>query len=156
MKRSAGIITYKIEDNDIKVLLCHFGGPFWEGIDEGGWSFSKGEVCTNENILAAARREFTEETGLVVNGFVKYLASKKVSNKKLVIMFYKNLDLDISHCTSNTFKMEYPRGSGKIESFPEMDKYEWMSIDKAREKIIKNQLFFLDRLEEVISKGEIL
>ena len=156
MKRSAGIITYKIEDNDIKVLLCHFGGPYWEGIDEGGWSFSKGEVSENEKVLAAARREFKEETGLIVNDSVDYLASKKVSRKKLVIMFYKNLDLDISHCTSNTFKMEYPRGSGKIESFPEMDKYEWMSIDKAREKIIKNQLFFLDRLEEVISKGEIL
>ena len=97
MKRSAGIITYKIEDNDIKVLLCHFGGPFWEGIDEGGWSFSKGEVCTNEKILAAARREFTEETGLVVNGSVRYLASKKVSNKKLVIMFYKNLDLYLKY-----------------------------------------------------------
>lgn len=156
MKRSAGIITYKIEDDDIKVLLCHFGGPYWEGIDEGGWSFSKGEVCINENILAAARREFKEETGLVIDSSVKYLASKKVSRKKLVIMFYTNLDLDISHCTSNTFEIEYPRGSGKIESFPEMDKYEWMSITKAKEKINKSQLFFLERLEEIINKGELL
>ena len=158
MKRSAGIIAYKIENNEIKVLLCHYGGPFFIGIDDGGWSIPKGEIEKNENVIDTARREFKEETNLDVNTEIKYLASKKISRKKLVIMFYTNSDFDLSNCRSNTFEMEYPFKSNNIETFLEMDKYEWMSMDKyewmsldiAKIKIVKSQLYFIERLENIL------
>ncbi len=148
MKRSAGILTYKIEDNNIKVLLCHFGGPYWEDIDIGGWSLPKGEVNNFEKVIETAEREFEEETNLKINTSINYLGSKKISRKKLVIMFYTNTEFNLSYCKSNTFELEYPKGSGKKQFFPEMNKYEWMSIDIAKEKIIKNQLYFLNKLEQ--------
>lgn len=150
MKKSAGILVYKIEDNIIKVLLCHFGGPYWQNTDIGGWSLSKGEVNKSEKIIDTAKREFEEETNLKINTSIDYLGSKKISRKKLAIMFYTKADFDLSDCKSNTFELEYPKGSGKKQTFPEMDKYEWMDIDKAKKKIIKNQLFFLNKLESKI------
>ena len=153
MKRSAGVLVYKREDNDIKILLCHFGGPYWEGIDIGAWSLSKGEVVEGEDVIFTAKREFREETNLDINTPVFYLGSKKVSRKKLAIMFYTEADYNLDNCHSNTFELESPRGSGIIKKFPEMDKYEWMSIDKAKEKIISNQLYFINKLEEKINNG---
>ena len=88
LKKSAGILVYKLENNTPKVLLCHFGGPFWEGIDKGGWSIPKGELSEDEDILSAAKREFKEETNLSINEDLKYLGSKKVSHRKLAIIFY--------------------------------------------------------------------
>lgn len=148
MKRSAGILVYKKEENDVKVLLCHFGGPYWENIDAGGWSFSKGEVINDESALDAAKREFKEETNLEVKSEIYYLGSKKISRKKLAIMFYTESDFDLSNCQSNYFEMDFPRGSSKIESFPEMDRYEWMDIGKARKMLVGSQVCFLDKLEE--------
>ena len=150
MKRSAGIIAYKMENNEIKVLLCHYGGPYFFGIDDGGWSIPKGEIEENENVIDTAKREFNEETNLEVNTEIKYLASRKISRKKLVIMFYTNSDFDLSNCKSNTFEMEYPFKSKNIQIFPEMDKYEWMSLDIAKIKIVKSQLYFIKRLEKVL------
>ena len=148
LKRSAGILVYKIDGGVIKVLLCHFGGPYWDGIDEGAWSIPKGELNKGENVFIAAKREFSEETGLKINNDLLFLNSKKISNKKLAIIFYANEDFDLSKCHSNTFKLEWPRGTGNMNEFPEMDKYEWMNIDVAKKYIINNQLFFLERLEE--------
>jgi len=148
MKRSAGILVYKIEENNIKVLLCHFGGPYWENVDIGGWSLSKGEVNRKEKLLETAKREFNEETNLNLASLINYLGTKKISRKKLAIMFYANADFELSNCNSNTFELEFPKGSGKKQKFPEMDKFEWMSIDMAKEKIIKNQLYFLNKLEQ--------
>lgn len=152
LKKSAGILVYKIEDNVIKVLLSHFGGPFWEEIDKGGWSIPKGELFDGEDILTAAKREFNEETNLNINGELKYLGSKKVSHRKLAIIFYTMNDFDISKCKSNTFKIEYPRGSNNYCDFPEMDKYAWMDIPKAKEMIIENQLYFIKKLEGVLNE----
>ena len=156
MKRSSGIIAYKIENDILKVLLCHFGGPYKRNLDVGGWTLSKGEKEENEKIIATAIREFKEETNLDVKTEINYLKTKKVSRRKLLIMFYTNSDFDITNCKSNTFEIEYPKGSNKRETFSEMDKYEWMDINTAKKKIIKNQLFFLERLEkELKCKGEI-
>ena len=152
LKKSAGILVYKLENNTPKVLLCHFGGPFWKGIDKGGWSIPKGELSEDEDILSAAKREFKEETNLSINEDLKYLGSKKVSHRKLAIIFYTLKDFDLSKCKSNTFKLEYPRDSGKYQDFPEMDKYEWMDISKAKEMIIPNQLYFICRLEDVLNE----
>ena len=151
LKKSAGILVYKIENNIPKVLLCHFGGPFWEGINEGGWSIPKGELSEGEDIYSAAKREFKEETNLSIDEELKYLGSKKVSHRKLVIIFYTLKDFDLSKCKSNTFKLEYPSGSGKYCDFPEMDKYEWMDISKAKEMIIANQLYFIYKLEDILN-----
>ncbi|MBR1376585.1 MAG: NUDIX domain-containing protein [Bacilli bacterium] len=148
MKRSAGILVYKYEDNKIKVLLSHFGGPYWQGVDKGGWSIPKGEMENVEKAIDAAKREFNEETNLKISTNLDFLASRKVSNNKLVIMFYTNSDFDLKECKSNNFEMEFPKGSGKKCTFPEMDKYEWMDLNKAKEMIIESQLYFLDRLEE--------
>ena len=147
MKRSAGILVYKIEKNNIKVLLCHFGGPYWENTDIGGWTLSKGEVNNGEKVLETAKREFIEETNLNLTAPIDYLGTKKISRKKLAIMFYTNSDFELSNCKSNTFELEFPKGSGNIKSFPEMDKYEWMNLNDAKKKIIKNQLYFLNKLE---------
>jgi predicted NUDIX family NTP pyrophosphohydrolase len=152
MKRSAGILVYKKENNDIKVLLCHFGGPFWAGMDNGAWSLSKGEVEKHEHIINTAKREFKEETNLDINTDIKYLASRKVSGNKLVIMFYANSDFDLTNCKSNTFKLEEPFGSGNFNTYPEMDDYAWFSLNVAKEKIVSNQLFFLNRLEDMLKE----
>ena len=151
LKKSAGILVYKIEDNIPKVLLSHFGGPFWEGIDKGGWSIPKGELTHDEKILDAAKREFKEETNLDIDSKLHYLGSKKVSHKKLAIIFYALKDFDLGKCKSNTFKLEYPNGSGKYCNFPEMDTYEWMDIPKAKEMIIANQLYFINKFEDVLN-----
>lgn len=148
LKRSAGILVYKIENNTIKVLLGHMGGPYWKNIDNGGWSIPKGEF-KNELAINAAIREFSEETGLPINKEnINYLSSKKVSHKKLIVMFYKEGDYDPSKATSNTFKLEWPKGSGMIKEFPEIDKVSWLDLDVAKEKILKNQIHFLEKLEE--------
>ncbi len=151
MKRSAGIAVYKMENDKIKVLLCHFGGPYWEDIDIGGWSFPKGEAEFKESILETAHREFTEETNLKVSTPISYLGSKKTSHNKLTIMLYTKADFDLKNCKSNTFTIEFPKDSGKIQEFPEMDKYAWMDINEAKDKIIKNQLYFLNKLEEYLT-----
>lgn len=152
LKKSAGILVYKIENNIPKVLLCHFGGPFWEGINEGGWSIPKGELSEGEDIYSAAKREFKEETNLSIDEELKYLGSKKVSHRKLVIIFYTLKDFDLSKCKSNTFRLECPRGSGKYNDFPEMDKYEWMDISKAKKMILANQLYFICKLEDKLNE----
>lgn len=152
MKRSAGILAYKIEDNTIKVLLCHFGGPYWVNKDTGGWSLSKGEVNEGEAILDAAKREFKEETNLDIKTPINYLGTKKISNNKIAIIFYTNSNFDLSNCKSNTFDLEFPPNSGNIQTYPEMDEYEWMDLKKAKEKIIKNQLYFLEKLETILEK----
>ena len=150
IKRSAGILCYKFEDNNVKVLLCHFGGPYWENIDKGAWSIPKGELNKNERIVDAAKREFREETNLVIRNELKYLSSKKISHKKLAIIFCVNEDFDLSNCYSYTFKLEWPKDSGCINDFPEMDKYEWMDINKAKEMIIDKQLCFILKLEDFL------
>lgn len=150
MKKSAGILVYKKDNNIIKVLLCHFGGPYWENADIGGWSIPKGERLKEESIIETAKREFNEETNLELVSSVEYLGSKKVSKRKLAIIFYTKYDFDLSNCKSNTFTIEHPRGSGSIKEYPEMDKFEWLDINTAKKKIIKNQVFFLNKLEEKI------
>ena len=156
MKRSAGILVYKIEDGFIKVLMCHCGGPYYQNKLDTGWSLSKGEYDRKESALAAAKRELKEETNLSVESSIKYLASKRISKSKIVTMFYTNCDFDLKNCKSNYFEKEYPKNSGIIKKFPEMDKYEWMEISEAKKVIFPSQIFFLNKLIEKISKNNYL
>ncbi len=148
MKRSAGILLYKKENNEIFVLLAHFGGPYWQNKEIGGWSLQKGVVEECEKILTAARREVAEETNLKISDEIFYLASKKISRKKLVIMFYSYFDGDLSNFKSNTFWLEWPKHSGQLVEFPEMDQIRWFSLREAKKYIHPTQRFFLERLEE--------
>ena len=152
MKRSAGVLPYKIEDNELKVYLEHPGGPFWEGIDK--WSICKGEY-SDENALDAAYREFIEETGFEIDKKkLEFLGSQKLpSVNKLITIFIINKDLDISKMKSNTFKLEWPKGSGIINEYPEMDEAKWFTIEEARQKILKGQEKILDKLEDKYNNG---
>lgn len=147
MKRSAGILVYKKENGMIKVLLAHPGGPFWKDKKSHSWSIPKGEKEDKEKAADTAKREFKEETNLEVEDNLKYLGSKKVVNNKLIIMFYLEKDYDLSNCKSNTFKRMY---NGKMQEFKEMDDYRYFEIEKAKEKIFKNQIYFIEKLEKII------
>ena len=152
MKKSAGDLVYKKEDDKIKVLLCHMGGPFWEKIDNGSWAIPKGEI-NNEQTIDTAIREFNEETGFTIDkSKLEFLASKKQLSRKLDVIFMATNDYDATKATSNTFKREYPKGSGIICEFPEMDCAAWIELELAKEKILKGQRYFLEKLEKRIEK----
>ena len=153
MKKSAGILIYKKDDEKIKILLCHPGGPYWEGTNLHSWGIPKGELDQNEKVLDAAIREFKEETNLEINNEnLEYLYSKKVSNNKLVTIFTKEQNLDLSNCKSNTFTLEWPKDSKQINEYPENDKFEWIELEEAYQLIFKQQTIFLDKLKERIGK----
>ena len=152
MIKSAGVLVYRYNKNNLEVLMCHFGGPYREHVDKGGWSIPKGEVDGKEKLLDCAKREFFEETNLKITTELKYLGSHKVSHRKLAIIFYTCCDYDLSHCKSNTFEIEYPKGSSKMQSFPEMDRFLWMDIETAKEKIVPSQIYFLEKLEDSLKK----
>lgn len=134
LKKSAGILVYRYQNKKLEVLLCHMGGPYWTGIDKGGWSLPKGEL-KNEKAIDAAIREFQEETGFIIEKEnLRFLGTKKQPSRKLVVVFCGTGDYDPSLFFSNTFKKEWPKGSGKIVEFPEMDKVEWIEIQDAKEK----------------------
>ena len=151
MKRSSGILLWKKENNQYYVLLAHFGGPYWDKLDKGAWSVQKGLVESNEKVLNAAIRESSEETNLILNNKIDYLASKKVSNNKLVIMFESYFDGDIFNFKSNNFTLEWPPKSGSIKEFPEMDKIKWFTLEEALTYINPSQTFFIKRLKEKLS-----
>lgn len=153
MKRSAGILVYKKEDNKYKVLLAHMGGPYWQNVIYGGWSIPKGEFNQGENALKAALREFKEETNVNTSCNLEFLGSYKVSNKKLVTIFTVEDNLDISNFKSNLFEKEWPPLSGKIEHFPEMDKIDWFTIDEAKQLILPNQVWFIEKLKNKLKRS---
>ena len=147
MKKSAGILIYKYEQDKIKVLLCHPGGPYWEGTHLHSWGIPKGELDEKEKVKDAAIREVKEETNLEIDGDIGFLYSKKVSNQKLVTIFIKEKDFDLSNCKSNTFELEWPKNSKQINTYPENDKFEWIELEKAYELIFPKQQIFLDKLK---------
>lgn len=152
MKRSAGILVYKKDNKKIKVLLCHPGGPYWENTHIHSWGIPKGELDKGENQLNAARREFNEETSLTITEKLDYLYSKKVSNNKLVTIFFIEKDFDLNDCKSNTFSLEWPKGSKEINEYPENDKFEWIDIEEAYNLIFNQQIIFLDKLKEKLKE----
>ena len=148
MRRSAGILVYKKEKDDIKVLLCHPGGPYWENTHLHSWGIPKGELNADEKVIDAAVREFKEETNLdIVKDDLKFLSSKKVSNNKLIIIFCVEKNFDLSHCKSNTFSLEWPIGSGIINDYPENDKYDWFDIEEAKDLVFDQQVSIIRKLQ---------
>ncbi|OBB65209.1 NUDIX domain-containing protein [Mycobacterium sp. 852014-50255_SCH5639931] len=146
-KLSAGVLLYRSRDGVVEVLIAHPGGPFWARKDNGAWSIPKGEYAEGEDPWTAARREFFEELGLSAPAGARLgLGQLKQSGGKLVTAFAVCGDLDVSDARSNTFELEWPKGSGKFREFPEVDRVGWFSVAQARVKLLNGQLGFLDRL----------
>jgi predicted NUDIX family NTP pyrophosphohydrolase len=152
---SAGVLLYRnTAAATPELLIVHMGGPFWRRRDEGGWSIPKGELEDGEEALPAALREFEEELGsplppieLIPLGEIRQTSGKRV------IAFAGEGDFDAEDIRSNTFTMEWPRGSGRQREFPEIDRAAWVSCDEARVKLVRSQVEFVDRLLDLLSRG---
>ncbi len=149
MKQSAGVLLFRGgASGALEVLIVHPGGPFWARKDAGVWSIPKGEY-TDEEPREAAFREFAEEIGAAVpTGPVLELGSIAQSTRKVVTAFAVEGDLDVADLHSNTFEIEWPPHSGEGQEFPEVDRAEWVDLDRARRQLIDAQTVFLDRLVE--------
>jgi predicted NUDIX family NTP pyrophosphohydrolase len=143
---SAGLLAFR-RVNGLEVLLAHPGGPFWAKKDAGTWTIPKGLVAAGEDLLAAARREFTEETNLIPSGDTVALAPVNQKSGKTVHAFAFEADFDLTQFTSNTFEIEWPPKSGKRQSFPEIDRLAYFALPIAAQKIIAYQLPLLLGLE---------
>ena len=146
--RSAGVILYRRRDDRVEVLLVHPGGPFWAKKDAGAWSIPKGEFDETETPETAARREFEEETGIALTAELLALAPVAQSRGKTVHAFAAEADLDPASISSNTFTLEWPPRSGRMQAFPEIDRAAWFALDEARTKIVAGQRAILDALAE--------
>jgi predicted NUDIX family NTP pyrophosphohydrolase len=148
--QSAGLLLYRRRNGQLEVLLVHPGGPFWQKRDDGVWSIPKGEVAENETDMDVARREFQEELGTAApqeDGID--LGTVRQAGGKVVQAWALAGDLDPTRSTSNTFVMEWPPRSGKMQSFPEVDRAGWFDLVAARRKLLPAQRAFIDRLEAV-------
>jgi predicted NUDIX family NTP pyrophosphohydrolase len=143
---SAGIVLYTLSDHELKVLLVHPGGPFWAKKDLGAWSIPKGEYEQGQDARATALRELREETGLSLGAAdLIPLDSVRQKNGKVVTAWAAQHAFDVATLVSNTFSMEWPRGTPARE-FPEVDRAEWFTPGQARRKAIPAQAEFIDRL----------
>jgi predicted NUDIX family NTP pyrophosphohydrolase len=153
-RTSAGILLYRLRPAGPEVLLGHMGGPFWAKKDDGGWSIPKGEHGPDEDPLAVARREFEEELGSPVPAEeLLPLGDVRVTSGKVLTVWAAEGDLDASAARSNTFELEWPPRSGRMQEFPEIDRADWFGLDAARPKLVKGQVPFLDRLREAVARS---
>jgi predicted NUDIX family NTP pyrophosphohydrolase len=149
VKRSAGILLFREDAERVEVLLGHMGGPFFAHRDAGGWSVPKGEYDPDEPPIEAAVREFEEELGLPMPaGELVALGEARQAGGKVVTVWAVRGDLDPRRVVPGTFVMEWPRGSGRLERFPEVDRADWFDLATARDKLVSGQRVFLDRLRE--------
>lgn len=151
MRKSAGIVLYRNQNQALEVFLVHPGGPYWAGKEEGAWSIPKGEFAEGEDPLATAQREFREETGSEIKGNFIDLGTVKQKGGKLVYAWATEGDLDARAIKSNTFKQEWPYKSGKWNTYPEVDKAGWFSIEQAKIKLNPAQFTLLERLTTLLS-----
>ena len=139
---------YRLKGSSIEVLLVHPGGPFWAKKDDGAWSIPKGEYGNDEGAFQAAIREFEEETGVHPTGDYMSLGAIRQAGGKEVSAWAFEGDCDAASIRSNSFTMEWPPKSGRMQEFPEVDKGEWFSPEEAKRKLLKGQVGFVDRLLE--------
>jgi len=145
-RTSAGILLYKGKGNELRVFLVHPGGPFFAKKDEGAWSVPKGELEEGEDSLAAARREFEEETGCAPEGTFVPLSPVTQKGGKIVLAWAVEGDCDADAIRSNTFELEWPPKSGRVRDFPEVDRAGWFTVDEAKKKINPAQAALVDEL----------
>jgi predicted NUDIX family NTP pyrophosphohydrolase len=148
-KQSAGILLYRIRDKRLQLFLIHPGGPFFRNKDDGVWSIPKGEFEDGEEALAAAKREFEEETGQSISG--KFIPLDPITQKggKKVFCWAVEGDIDHETITSNIFEIEWPLRSGRKQTFPEVDRAGWFEVEAAKTKINEAQIGLI---EELINK----
>ncbi|MES2107180.1 MAG: NUDIX domain-containing protein [Bacteroidota bacterium] len=144
--QSAGILLYRKINDDLQVFLVHPGGPFFKNKDEGAWSIPKGEFLADEEPLAAAKREFKEETGQAVDGNFIELKPVRLKSGKTVHAWAIKGDINHETITSNLFEMEWPPKSGRKQSFPEIDRAGWFVVEEAKLKLNAAQAAFIDEL----------
>jgi predicted NUDIX family NTP pyrophosphohydrolase len=149
-RTSAGVLLYRRTADGVEVLIGHMGGPFWAKKDAGGWSVPKGEYGDGEEAFAVALREFEEEIGSPCPATEFRPLGEVRAGGKVLTLWAGEGDLDAAACVSNTFELEWPPRSGRIQEFPEIDRAAWVGLDVAREKLVKGQLPFLDRLAAVV------
>jgi predicted NUDIX family NTP pyrophosphohydrolase len=154
-KVSAGLLVHRVRAASLEVLLVHPGGPFWAKKDFGAWTIPKGEPADGEDLLACARREFTEETGFSVAGPFASLGTARQAGGKVIHAFLAAGDFDAAGFVSNTFKLEWPPRSGRWTEFPEVDRAEWLSLAAAAEKINPAQRVFLDRIATALPPAQL-
>ena len=150
---SSGLLLFRRRPNGIEVFLAHPGGPFWVNRDDGAWTIPKGVVEPGEDLLAAAQREFEEETGITPRPPFIALGDIKQKAGKTVHAWAWEGDADPDAIVSNTMRIEWPRGSGKWREIPEVDRCAWYDISSGRQKINPAQALLIDRLVDVVSNS---
>ncbi len=151
-RRSAGLLPFRVRGGSLEVLIAHMGGPFWARKDDGAWSIVKGEYDEGERAFDAARREFEEETGSPApDGEPLALGELAQRGGKRIVAWAIEGDFDVTRLSSNTFTLEWPRGSGHERQFPEIDRAAWLDSATARRKLLAGQVAFVDALERLLA-----
>ena len=150
VEHSAGILLYRQGAEGLQVLLVHPGGPYWKKRDAGAWQIPKGKIDEGEQLLDAALREFEEELGVSLEGEPRALTRIRQAAGKWVDAFAIEGELDCDAIVSNMFEMEWPPRSGRMESFPEIDRARWFTLREARDKMLASQQPLLDELEAML------
>jgi predicted NUDIX family NTP pyrophosphohydrolase len=154
-KLSAGLLLYRTTEGYVEVLIGHPGGPFWAKKDDGAWSIPKGEYAEGEDPWSAARREFEEELGKPPpDGPRIDFPPLRQPSGKIITAYAVRGDLDLDGAVSNTFTLEWPKGSGNVREYPEIDRVDWFSVDAARSKLLKGQRPLLDQLMNAVEGAE--
>lgn len=151
MKRSAGLLMFRRPGGALEVLLAHPGGPFWQRQDQAAWTIPKGEFADPELALAAAQREFTEETGFAVTPPLLSLGEIVQKNGKRISAWAFEGNCDPAQLQCNEFELEWPPRSGRTQRYPEIDRVAWFGLPEARRKLLPAQCPLLDRLEHTLS-----
>jgi len=150
---SAGLLLHRLRDGRLELFLAHPGGPYWAKKDDGVWSIPKGLIDPDEDPLAAARREFHEETGHVIDGEFIPLGELKQKGNKIVHAWAVAGDIDAESIRSNTYAVQWPPKSGQWRRYPEIDRAGWFGVADARRKILPGQAGFIDRLIELLDES---
>jgi predicted NUDIX family NTP pyrophosphohydrolase len=151
---SAGLLLHRWAGDVLEVLIGHPGGPFWARKDDGAWSIPKGEYAADDDPWEAARREFAEEIGVPPPAGERLdLGTAKQPSGKVLTVFAVAADLDVAAFRSNTFTVEWPKGSGRLREFPELDRVAWLPVAVAHTKLLTSQRIFLQRLADGIARG---
>ena len=151
-KRSAGLIMYRWQEQELEIFLVHPGGPFWAKKDKGAWTIPKGEYAEGEEPLEAAKREFQEETGFAAHGQFLELGAVKQAGGKTVTAWAFEGNCDPAKLSSNLCQIEWPPHSGRLVEFPEVDQGRWFSIAAAREYVLKSQEPLLHMLQGALKR----
>lgn len=148
---SAALLLYRRANGSAEVFLGHMGGPFWARKDAGAWSIPKGEFDPGtEEADTAARREFAEEIGVVWEGPVTRLGEFRQPSGKVLVVHVAPVEAPLEFVASNEFTVEWPRGSGMMQSFPEIDRAGWFDLAQAREKVVRGQVPVLEALARMV------